>query len=310
MVAAGLAGGGGGAAEGGQRRVGGEAAACVAELDQQFRGADLSAAWQRREDVAVVVQRKLLADLDFKGGDLLAQRGGLFDEQTQAAVGEALARTGELAAEGRPTAAARAFAGFPFSEEDIAVAEDAGYFESLSSLLCKHGLRQRQTFPATREQRCWGAHGNCLSALPKQLHPDAKAALAAIYGAETRAAGGRCHAGVRRSVRRTSEGGRQDHRRPRRAAGLLRLPRRALEAPAHHQRDRVDLRNRAPASARHQGAGAAAPAGTAMGLCKPLSNAGAASTVTNESRSCAPATAPRSSTANYKDDPTNRKGIE
>jgi pimeloyl-ACP methyl ester carboxylesterase len=51
-----------------------------------------------------------------------------FDEQTQAVVGAALARTGKLAAEGDLTAAVRAFAGFPFSDEDIAVAGDTGYF--------------------------------------------------------------------------------------------------------------------------------------------------------------------------------------
>jgi pimeloyl-[acyl-carrier protein] methyl ester esterase len=54
----------------------------------------------------------------------------LMNEQEQAAFGDALARMGELAAEGRLTAAARAFAGWPFSDEDIAVAEDAGYFEA------------------------------------------------------------------------------------------------------------------------------------------------------------------------------------
>lgn len=53
----------------------------------------------------------------------------LFDEQTQAAVGGALARTGELAAEGRLTDAVRAFARFPFNDQEMAVAEDAGYFE-------------------------------------------------------------------------------------------------------------------------------------------------------------------------------------
>lgn len=53
-----------------------------------------------------------------------------FDEQTQAAVGDALPRTGELAAEGRLTDAILAFAGFPFTDEEIAVAEDAGYFEA------------------------------------------------------------------------------------------------------------------------------------------------------------------------------------
>ena len=47
----------------------------------------------------------------------------------------------------------------------------------------------RQVWPTTREQRCW-VHkvANCLSALPKRAHPQAKAALAAIYTADTRAA--------------------------------------------------------------------------------------------------------------------------
>ncbi len=54
----------------------------------------------------------------------------LMDEQDQAAIGNAVARTGELAAEGHLAAAARAFAGFPFNDEEIAVAEDAGYFEA------------------------------------------------------------------------------------------------------------------------------------------------------------------------------------
>ena len=54
----------------------------------------------------------------------------LMDEQDQAVIGNAVARTGELAAEGNLTAAARAFAGFPFNDEEIAVAEDAGYFEA------------------------------------------------------------------------------------------------------------------------------------------------------------------------------------
>jgi putative transposase len=46
-----------------------------------------------------------------------------------------------------------------------------------------------QVWPTTRTQRCW-VHkvANCLAALPKRAHPEAKAALAAIYGAETRTA--------------------------------------------------------------------------------------------------------------------------
>ncbi|MEX2587080.1 MAG: alpha/beta hydrolase [Actinomycetota bacterium] len=54
----------------------------------------------------------------------------LMDEQEQAALGGAVARTAELAAEGRLTDAVRAFAGWPFNDEDIAVAEDVGYFEA------------------------------------------------------------------------------------------------------------------------------------------------------------------------------------
>jgi pimeloyl-ACP methyl ester carboxylesterase len=54
----------------------------------------------------------------------------LADEQEQAVIGAAVASTGELAAEGDLTAAARAFSRFPFSDEEIAAAEDAGYFEA------------------------------------------------------------------------------------------------------------------------------------------------------------------------------------
>jgi pimeloyl-ACP methyl ester carboxylesterase len=54
----------------------------------------------------------------------------LMDEQEQAAFGDAVTRMGELAAEGRLTAAARAYAGWPFNDEEIAMSEDAGYFEA------------------------------------------------------------------------------------------------------------------------------------------------------------------------------------
>ncbi len=54
----------------------------------------------------------------------------LMDEHEQAVFGAAAARMGELAAEGRLAAAARAFAGWPFNDEEIAMAEDAGYFEA------------------------------------------------------------------------------------------------------------------------------------------------------------------------------------
>ena len=45
----------------------------------------------------------------------------------------------------------------------------------------------RDVFPATKEQRCW-VHktANTLDALPKRLHPQAKAAIQAIYNAPSR----------------------------------------------------------------------------------------------------------------------------
>jgi len=52
------------------------------------------------------------------------------DEQEQAALGGAVARAGELAAEGNLAAAMRAFADYPFNDDDIAAAEAAGYFEA------------------------------------------------------------------------------------------------------------------------------------------------------------------------------------
>jgi pimeloyl-ACP methyl ester carboxylesterase len=54
----------------------------------------------------------------------------LLDEQEQAEIGAVVARTANLAADGRLAAAARAFACFPFNDEEIAVAHDAGYFEA------------------------------------------------------------------------------------------------------------------------------------------------------------------------------------
>ncbi len=45
----------------------------------------------------------------------------------------------------------------------------------------------REVFPTTKEQRCWvHVTANVVDALPKRLHDDAKAALAAIYSAESR----------------------------------------------------------------------------------------------------------------------------
>ena len=89
----------------------------------------------------------------------------------------------------------------------------------------------REVFPDTREQRCW-LHkiANVLAALPKSARAGAKKALAEIRrrGQTPRPGRGQeVRGGLRREV---SEGGRQDHRRPRAAARVLRLPSRALES--------------------------------------------------------------------------------
>jgi pimeloyl-ACP methyl ester carboxylesterase len=54
----------------------------------------------------------------------------LMTEQEHTVVGDAMARMANLAAEGNMTAAARAFASGPFNDEEIAVADEAGYFEA------------------------------------------------------------------------------------------------------------------------------------------------------------------------------------
>jgi pimeloyl-ACP methyl ester carboxylesterase len=55
---------------------------------------------------------------------------GLVDEQEEAVMGEAIAGTAELAGQGDLTAAVRAFLGWPWNDEELAVAEDAGYFDA------------------------------------------------------------------------------------------------------------------------------------------------------------------------------------
>ena len=113
----------------------------------------------------------------------------------------------------------------------------------------------RTVFPETREQRCWFHKiANVLNVLPKSAQPGAKAALAEIWNAEDKD-----HARAAVKVFVADYGTKwpkacsEDHRGSRRAPGLLRLPRRALGPPAHHQPDRVDLRHGAAAAAGHQG---------------------------------------------------------
>lgn len=54
----------------------------------------------------------------------------LMEDHERAALGEAVRRMGELAAEGNMTEAVRAFLGVPFNDADIATADEAGYFEA------------------------------------------------------------------------------------------------------------------------------------------------------------------------------------
>lgn len=54
----------------------------------------------------------------------------LMNEREQVALGDAVARMSGLAAEGRLADGARAFADFVLDDEEIAMAEDAGYFEA------------------------------------------------------------------------------------------------------------------------------------------------------------------------------------
>src|SRR5258708_10766089 len=91
----------------------------------------------------------------------------------------------------------------------------------------------REVFPETREQRCWfHKTANVLAALPKSAHPGAKKALAEIWGAEDKPHAlplSRRGEGLRGRLRReVPQGHGEDHRRYGGAAGLLRLPLRAL----------------------------------------------------------------------------------
>ncbi len=56
--------------------------------------------------------------------------GSVMDEQERVAFRSAVARMGELAAEGELTDAVRAAAAFPFNDQEIAVVDDADYFEA------------------------------------------------------------------------------------------------------------------------------------------------------------------------------------
>src|SRR5664279_3352931 len=115
----------------------------------------------------------------------------------------------------------------------------------------------REVYPETKEARCWFHKiGNVLAAMPKSAHPSAKNALAEIWNAEDKT---HAFAAVKqfgelfgakfgKAVAKITDD-------LRRAARLLRLPRRTLGAPAHHQPDRVDLRHRPAPHQDHPRAG-------------------------------------------------------
>ena len=113
----------------------------------------------------------------------------------------------------------------------------------------------REVFPDTCEQRCWFHKiANVLAALPKSAHPGAKKALAEILERRGQAACSGCGEDVRGRLRHeVSQGGRQDHRRRRAAARVLRLPGRTLGAFAHHESDRIYFRDGAQPKQDHQG---------------------------------------------------------
>ena len=106
--------------------------------------------------------------------------------------------------------------------------------------------------------------GNALAALPKSAHPAAKAALAEIYNAEDKT-----HARAAAKAFAAEFGAKWPKAVAKITddldvlAGLLRLPGRALDPPADHEPDRVDLRHRPARTRVTKGPGSRA-AGVAM----------------------------------------------
>ena len=112
-----------------------------------------------------------------------------------------------------------------------------------------------EAFPTTRHQRCW-VHKtvNVLEKLPKSLQPSAHADLREIWLSPSRAAAEAAMATfageVRPEIRRRRQMPAQGSRH---AADGLRLPRRALGAPAHVEPDRERLRHRPSPHGTNQG---------------------------------------------------------
>jgi hypothetical protein len=114
----------------------------------------------------------------------------------------------------------------------------------------------REVFPPTREQRDWvHKSANVLNALPASVHRRAPGRHRRDHRCGEPGLGGASRGPVRRRVRcQVAEGGSEDHRRPRGAARLLRLPGPALGASADVEPHRVELRPGARPEQPHEGA--------------------------------------------------------
>lgn len=109
--------------------------------------------------------------------------------------------------------------------------------------------------PVGREAACIeieaAALERAMAALPKAAHPGAKRP----WPRSTKPKMGPRHhrESVRRRVlRQAAPSRREDHRRPRRPGGVLRLPARALGPPTHHEPNRVHLRHSQAPATHHQ----------------------------------------------------------
>ena len=153
----------------------------------------------------------------------------------------------------------------------------------------------REVFPATREQRCWF---HKIANVPRRAArspptPGRRRPWPRSGTPRTAARPPRRHRVQAAYGAKFAQGGREDHRRSRRAARVLRLPRRALDPPAHHQPDRVDLRHRPAPDQGHQGPRLARPPAWPWrsSSSRPPRPAGAPSTHPTSSPSSAPAPA-------------------
>ncbi len=108
-----------------------------------------------------------------------------------------------------------------------------------------------EVFPSTRPQRCW-VHktGNVLSYLPKSGQAGPARDPEGRDPGEGRA---RLRPVDRALPRQVPQGHRLPGSRPRRAARVLRLPRRALDTPSNHQRHRIGLCHDPPSKLTSQG---------------------------------------------------------